>query len=184
MAINNLQEKFIHELGDIYDAEDQFLKGQQEMLQNASDSSLQQMIQKHMQQTEQQINNLDQVFGLLGQKPQLVICDGARGLVTEAQKTMKETADVPQIRDCAIAGAAEKVEHYEIASYRGLITGAQLMGQEQIISLLQQNLQQEESTAALIEANTPQLLRTAMQSEGMQQGSRGMSSDSYTTYTS
>src|SRR5690349_484699 len=104
MAINSLQEKFTHELGDIYDAEHQFLKGQEEMLQNATDPNLQQMIQKHMQQTQQQIQNLKQVFNVLGQQPQRVMCDGAKGIVSEGQKTMKETSGSPAIRDCAIAG--------------------------------------------------------------------------------
>jgi ferritin-like metal-binding protein YciE len=167
MAINNLQEKFTHELGDIYDAEHQFLKGQEEMLQNATDPNLQQMIQQHMQQSKQQIQNLEQVFNVLGQQPQRVMCDGAKGIVSEGQKAIKETSGSDTLRDCAIAGAAERVEHYEIASYRGLITAASLMGQQDIVSLLQQNLQQEESTAALIEQSTPTLLQKAMQEEGL-----------------
>lgn len=167
MAINSLNEKFMHELGDIYDAEHQFLKGQEEMLTNATDPNLQQMIQQHMQQTQQQILNLEQAFNVLGQQPQRVMCDGAKGIVSEGQKIMKETAGVPSIRDCAIAGAAARVEHYEIAAYRELVTAASMMGQQQLVSLLQENLQQEESTAALVEQSTPMLLQTAMQEEGM-----------------
>lgn len=161
MAINSLQEKFQHELMDIYDAEHQFLKGQELMLQNSSDPNLQAMIQQHIEQTRQQIRNLDQVFDLLGTKGQRVMCDGAKGILTEGQKLMQETSGVPAIRDCAIAGAASKVEHYEIAAYRGLILGAELMGQRQIVNLLTQNLQQEEQTAQLIEQSTPTLLRQA-----------------------
>ena len=66
MAINNLQDKFVHELKDIYDAEHQFLKGQEEMLQKATDQNLQNMITQHIDQSRQQIRNLDQVFNLLG----------------------------------------------------------------------------------------------------------------------
>jgi len=181
VAINNLNEKFLHELGDIYDAESQFLKGQQEMLQNATDPNLQQMITNHIQQTQQQIRNLDQVFSTLGQQPKREPCAGAKGLVTEAQKLLQETKSVPAIRDCAIAGAASKVEHYEISSYRGLITAADLMGQQDIVSLLQQNLEQEESTARMIEASSPQLLQIAMQQEGMQISQQG-TSQAYPTY--
>ena len=168
MAINNLQDKFIHELGDIYDAEHQFLKGQEEMLRNATDSKLKQMIQQHIEQTHQQISNLEQVYTALGQQPERVMCDGAKGIVSEGQKLLKETAGAPELRDCAIAGAASKVEHYEIATYRGLIQDAQLTGQQKIVSLLQQNLQQEESTAKLIEQSSPQLLQKAAQAEGLQ----------------
>ena len=171
-AINNLQEKFMHGLGDIYDAEHQFLKGQDEMLKNATDGNLQQMIQLHMEQTRQHISNLDQVFSLLGEQSQREMCVGAKGLISEGQKVMKDTSKYNALRDCAIAGAASKVEHYEIAAYRDLITAAQLMGQQQIVGLLQQNLQQEEQTAAKIEQSAPMLLQTAMQAEGMtmQQG--------------
>lgn len=181
MAINNLNEKFLHEVGDIYDAENQFLKGQQEMLQNATDPNLKEMITNHIQQTQQHIRNLEQVFSALGQQPQRQMCDAAKGLVSEAQKGMQETKAVPAIRDCIIAGAAAKVEHYEIASYRGLITGADLMGQQEIVSLLQQNLEQEESTAQLIEASTPQLLQKAMQQEGPAT-TQGQTSQAYPTY--
>jgi ferritin-like metal-binding protein YciE len=181
VAINNLSDKFMHELGDIYDAEHQFLKGQQEMLQNASSPQLQQMIQQHIQQTQQQIKNLDQVFSILGQQPERVMCDGAKGIVSEGQKGMNETHGNNAVRDVAIAGAASRVEHYEIAVYRGLITAADLMGRQDIVSLLQQNLEQEESTAQLIEASTPQLLQVAMQAEGTQVNQGGYSQQ-YPTY--
>jgi len=172
MAINTTNEKFMHELGDIYDAEHQFLKGQQQMLENATDPMLQQMITTHIQETEQQIQNIEQVFSLLGSKSQRESCAGAKGIVTEGQMLMKETASAPALRDCAIAGGASKVEHYEISTYRGLITGAKLMGQQEIVRLLQQNLQQEEKTAQMIEQNLPTLLQTAIAEEGMivQQG--------------
>ncbi len=163
-GISTTQEKFLHELGDIYDAEQQFLKGQQEMLQQASDPTLKQMLERHIGESEQQVQVLDQVFGLLGEKPKRESCAAAKGLVTEAQKVLKE-AETPELRDCLIGGAAAKVEHYEIASYRGLIVGAQQMGQDQVVSLLQRNLQQEEQTAQKAEQSAPQLLQKAMQAE-------------------
>jgi ferritin-like metal-binding protein YciE len=166
MAINNLQEKFVHELKDIYDAEHQFLKGQEEMLQKATDPNLQNMITQHIDQSRQQVRNLDQVFNLLGLQPDRTMCDGAKGIVTEGQKLFKQTNDAKELLDCAIAGAASKVEHYEIAAYRGLIQAADLMGQREIVSLLQQNLQQEEQTAQRIEQSTPLLLQKAAQFEG------------------
>ena len=95
------------------------------------------MITTHIGQTQQHIRNLEQVFSLLGQTRRET-CAGAKGIVTEGQKIMKETSQVPAIRDCAIAGAADKVEHYEIATYRGLIQGAQLMNQPEILRLLQE----------------------------------------------
>lgn len=165
MAIKSLEEKFIHEIGDIYDAEHRFLEAQQQMLGQASDNKLKTMIQEHIGQTEQQIKNLEQVYDALGQQPKRVKCDAAAGIVSEGQKTMKEASNSPAILDCVIASAASKVEHYEISSYRGLINGAQLMGQQDVLKLLQENLKQEEQTAQMVEQAEPQLLKQAMQSQ-------------------
>ncbi|HKC72902.1 MAG TPA: DUF892 family protein [Chloroflexota bacterium] len=166
MAMMTAQEMFQHEVGDIYDAEHRFLMGQQEMLNKATDLQLQGLIRQHIEQTQQHIRNLEGVFNLLGQQPKGVTCDSAQGLVTEAQKAMRDAASDP-IRDVLIDTAAAKVEHYEIASYRSLITDAVLMGQTEIQNLLQQNLQQEEQTAQLLEQTAPQLVRKALQTAGM-----------------
>ena len=91
---------------------------------------------------------------------------------------MKEAAGVPALLDCVINGAAGKVEHYEIASYRGLIAGAELMGQEQVVALLRENLSQEEQTAQLVEQSEPTLLRKALQQEG--QAAHGMGAAAHT----
>ncbi|HUS17123.1 MAG TPA: DUF892 family protein [Chloroflexia bacterium] len=165
MAINSLHEKFIHELRDIYDAEHQFLEGQQLMLQNATDPQLQSMITTHISQSQGQVRNLEQVFRLLGEESRRQTCDAAKGLVTEGSKGMKETSSVPAIRDCMINGSQSKVEHYEIAAYRGLVTGAQLMNQPDIVRLLQENLMQEEQTARLVEQSAPMLLEKAQQAD-------------------
>jgi ferritin-like metal-binding protein YciE len=163
MAIHSLEEKFIHEVGDIYDAEHRFLEAQQQMLQQASDKQLKSMIQEHIQQTEQQIRNLEQVYSAMGQSPKRVKCEAAAGIVSEGQKTMKEASSNPAILDCVINGAASKVEHYEISSYRGLIEGAKLMGQKDVVKLLQENLKQEEQTAKMVEQAETMLLQQAMQ---------------------
>ena len=164
MPISTLDEKFVHELGDAYDAEHQFTEAMQQMLQQASDSRLKHLLETHIGETQQQIQNLQQIFTLLGQQPEQVKCDGAAGLVSEAQKSMREAAGNPAILDCVIAGAAAKGEHYEMASYRGLVRGAELMGQQEVLHLLHQNLQQEEQTAQLIEDQVPKLLQKAMSS--------------------
>jgi len=157
-----MQEMFVHELGDIYDAEHQFLEGQQKMLEAATLPKLKTMITNHIAQTEQHIANLEQVFQLLGETAERVPCAGARGLVTEASKLIRETEAVPEIRDYAIAGCAEKVEHYEILSYKGLISAATQMGNQDVVALFRRNLAQEEQTAQLIEKNEPELLTRAM----------------------
>ncbi len=165
MAINNLNEKFMHELGDIYDAEHRFLEAQQEMLKQAKNTTVKTLLEEHITQTEQQIQNLEQVYSALDQRPKRMKCDAAAGLVSEGQKMMKEASGNPAILDCVIAGSQVKVEHYEVASYRGLIQGAELMGQDEILQLLQQNLQQEEQTAQRVEQSVPKLLKQAMSAQ-------------------
>ncbi|MDQ2830554.1 MAG: DUF892 family protein, partial [Chloroflexota bacterium] len=164
-AISTMQDLMLDQLGDIYDAEHRFLKGQQEMVQNATDQQLKSGIQLHIEQTQGHIQNLEQVFNLMGQQPKGVTCEASQGLVSEAKKDM-QGAGSDSIRDVLIDGAALRVEHYEIAAYTALIAGAQLMGQQQAVSLLQQNLQQEQQTAQKLEQMTTTLLQAAMQSTG------------------
>jgi ferritin-like metal-binding protein YciE len=164
MAIKTLQEKFMHGLGDIYDAEHRFLEAQQTMLPNADSETVRMNLETHIAETEEQIVNLTQVYELLGQKPQRVSCDAAAGLVKEGDKLLSETRAVPALADLAITGSCSKVEHYEIATYRGLIAGAEAMGQTDIVRLLSENLDQEENTAQKLEAGIPELLQSAMAS--------------------
>jgi ferritin-like metal-binding protein YciE len=161
VPITNLQEKFLYELADIYDAEHRFLEAQQQMLKEASGQELQGMIQTHIDQTQQQIQNLEQVYEQMGQQPERVTCEVAQGLVAEGQEGMQEAQAGP-LRDTMIASAQLKVEHYEVASYRGLLTAARQTGQNEVTGLLLQNLQQEEQTALLVEQSTPMLLQKAM----------------------
>jgi ferritin-like metal-binding protein YciE len=161
MAVTKTLEMFQHAMGDIYDAEHRFLRGQQLMITKATDPQLQNLLKEHVEQTRQQIRNLEEVFSLLGQRPKGVTCESARGLVVEAARSMDEAA-TDGLRDFLIASAATKVEHYEIASYRGLVMVAELMEQDQIKGLLEQNLRQEEHAADLLERSAPQLLRKAL----------------------
>jgi ferritin-like metal-binding protein YciE len=154
MAINNAQELFVHNLSEIYDAEHQFVEGQQEMAQQASDQDLKSAIEEHIGQTQQHARNLEGVFEQLGQQAQRATNEVAQGLVSSAQQLMQETQD-ENLRDCAINAAVIKVEHFEIGSYRGLVTAAQQMGQDEIVDLLQQNLQEEEQTAQTAEQSAP-----------------------------
>jgi ferritin-like metal-binding protein YciE len=158
MPINNAQQLFVHNLSEIYDAEHQFIEGQQEMAQQASDQDLKSAIEEHIGQTEQHARNLEQVFEQLGEQPQRATNEVAQGLVSSAQHLMQQTQD-ENLRDCAINAAVLKVEHFEMGSYRGLVTAAQQMGQDEIVDLLQQNLQQEEQTAQTAEQSAPQLLQ-------------------------
>ena len=160
MEIKTAVDKFMHDLGDIYDAEQQFLRGQQEMVSQATDTRLQKMIQTHIGETEQQIKNLEQVFEMMGKQPEPQECPGARGLVTEAKTVLSETTTGP-VKDTVIGGSAMKVEHYEMVSYNDLIDAAELMGEKQVARLLERNLRQEEKTAQKLERAAPKLMKKA-----------------------
>lgn len=167
MPLANAHEVFMHALGDIYDAEHRFLEGQREMVQKATNQSLENAIQDHIGQTEQQIDNLERVFKELGEEPHREPCEASQGLVEEAQHDIEE-AQTNAARDALINTAVAKVEHYEIANYRGLLTGARLMGHTRIVNLLEENLRQEEETAWIAENGAEELLRKASQEHGGQ----------------
>jgi ferritin-like metal-binding protein YciE len=159
--ITNLQQKFIYEIGAIYDAENRFLEAQQMMHQCCQQNQLKSLLENHIRETEQQIRNLEQVFNILGQQPQRVNCDAAAGLISDGQRFMLLAVDNPKVLELGLAAGQAKVEQLEIACYRSLIKGAEQMGQNQVVQLLQQNLQQEEQTAKKIEQCMPQLLQEA-----------------------
>lgn len=162
MAITTLEEKFMHELSDLYDAEDTFLDAQQDMLGQATSPIVQSLLQQHIAETKQQIESLEQIFQIMAQKAKRVKCEGAIGIVDEAQKLLKETSSSSGLIDLAIATSALKIEYYEIASYKGMIAGARMMGQNEVVALLLQNLAQEEQTAQKIEQNIETLQQQAL----------------------
>lgn len=166
MPVASTQELLLHELCELYDAEHRFLEGQVEMVHRATDGELQSSIENHIYQTRQHIRNLEQFFRELGEEPRRETNEVARGLVSEAQEGIEE-AQSDALRDCVINAAVVKVEHFEIGSYRGLISGARLMmGQSMVVDdLLQTNLQQEEETAQIAEQSAEGLLLEAMQAE-------------------
>jgi ferritin-like metal-binding protein YciE len=172
MPISNAQELFVHELGEIYDAEHRFIVGQQEMAEHATDESLKEAIQEHLEQTEKHAANVERVFTELGREAQRETNEAARGLVSEAQEGIQQ-AQSDALRDGAIVSAVIKVEHFEMGSYRSLLTAANLMGQTEIERLLRENMQEEEETARIAEQSAEELLQKAMQ-EGGQEGEQGL----------
>ncbi|MEJ7711710.1 MAG: ferritin-like domain-containing protein [Pyrinomonadaceae bacterium] len=161
-AIKTLDEKFKHELGDIYDAEHQFLDAQREMLPKATTPSVRRLLEQHIGQTEQQIGVLERAFAALGEEAERIKCQGAAGMVAENKKTLKDVSSSAALTDLSIAAGSVKVEHYEIVAYRSLIATAQAMGQTKVAALLQKNLAQEEATAQKIEAGLAKLNEQAL----------------------
>jgi ferritin-like metal-binding protein YciE len=165
MPISNVQGHFVRELCEIYDAEHRFLDGQVKMVHRATDHELQRSIENHIAQTRQHIADLERLFRELDEAPRRETNEAAQGLMSGAERGIEE-AQGDALRDCLIDAAVIKVEHFEIGSYRGLLTGARLMmGQPTAVDLLEANLRQEEETAQIAEQSAETLLQKAMQAE-------------------
>ena len=143
--IETLQDLFVHTLQDIYYAEQQITKALPKMISKATDPQLQQGFEKHLRETEGQIQRLDQVFGTLGLSPKGVECPAIDGIIKEADEIAGEIAD-KAVLDAALIAAAQAVEHYEIARYGTMCRWAELIGQKQAAKLLKETLAEEEAT--------------------------------------
>ncbi len=141
-----LEKFFIDQLKDIYWAEKHLIKSLPKMQKAATSGVLQEAIQDHLAQTEEQAARLEQVFELMGQKPAAKKCDGMEGLVKEAESAVEETEEGSMTRDAEIIMSAQKVEHYEIASYGTLVQLATIMGNEEVAGILQTPLDEEKET--------------------------------------
>lgn len=139
------QELFVEELKDLYNAEQQLTKALPKMAKAASDRELKAGFTKHLKETQGHVRRLERVFKLIGEKPKGKTCEAMKGLIKEGQEMMQE--DLPDtVMDAALIGAAQKVEHYEIASYGTLRTYAELMERPDVAELLQATLDEEGMT--------------------------------------
>jgi ferritin-like metal-binding protein YciE len=143
--LSSLDDLLVHELQDIYNAEGQILKALPKMAKAATNPELKTAFEEHRVQTEGHLRRLEEVFKLLGLPAKGKKCDGMAGLIEEGKKTMEQDAD-PAVLDAALIAAAQKVEHYEIASYGCVSTYAEMLGHDQVHELLGQNLDEEETT--------------------------------------
>ena len=140
---NDLHELFLQELADMYNAEHQLTKALPKMAKAAQSDELRQAFEEHLEETQNQITRLEQVFQSLGESMKRKTCKAMQGLVEEGGEIMEEQKGSSAI-DAALISAAQKVEHYEIASYGTLCTWAEQMGHEEALDLLKENLDEEE----------------------------------------
>jgi len=140
--MRDLNELFLEELADIYDAEKQLIKALPKMAESAKAPELQSALEDHLEQTQEQIRRLEQVFGIFTVKPRTKKCEVMSGLIEEAQDLMKEES-TPPVMDAALIAAAQKVEHYEIATYGTLRTWAEALGKDEAVDLLEETLNEE-----------------------------------------
>ncbi len=145
MALKSMQDLFVHELQDLYDAEQQIIQALPEMAKAASSQDLQNAFQEHLEVTKQQAQRLERIAQQLGVSPQGKPCKAMAGLIEEGHTVLNEQAD-PPVLDAALIAAAQRVEHYEIAGYGTARTFAQHLGNQEAAQLLQQTLEEESQT--------------------------------------
>jgi ferritin-like metal-binding protein YciE len=143
--IETLDDLFLHQLQDIYYAENEITKSLPEMIGKATDPQLKQGFQTHLAETENQIKRLEQVFQMLGKTPKQVDCPAIDGIIEEAEEVSGEISD-KNVLDAALVASAQAVEHYEITKYGTLIAWAKQLGRDDAARLLHQTLSEEMAT--------------------------------------
>jgi len=161
-----LQKFFTDQLKDIYYAEKELIKGLAEMKNASSTEELEDAFDNHSKQTERHIKRLEKVFQLIGKKAEGKKCEAMDGLLKEARNIISETEAGTLTRDAALIIAAQKVEHYEIASYCGLAQLAVTMGMNRAADLLEKTLQEEEQTDQLLTDIAESYINVSAEQEG------------------
>jgi ferritin-like metal-binding protein YciE len=145
MKLDSLDDLFVHELKDLLSAEKQLVKALPNMAKGASSETLKEAFENHLEQTKGHVERLEQIFEVLGKSARAEHCKAMEGLITEGSDLLEEEGDAT-VKDAALIGAAQRVEHYEIAAYGTTRTLAELLGQDQAVNLLQQTLDEEKET--------------------------------------
>lgn len=142
MQKDSLRQLYVDELKDLYNAETQLVKALPKMAKASSSAELRQAFEEHLRQTSEQVSRLEQIFEMMGEKATGKKCLGMEGLVKEGSETMQEEYS-DAVKDAAIIGAAQRVEHYEIAGYGTVRAFAELLGENEHIPLIEQTLEEE-----------------------------------------
>ncbi|HTR30631.1 MAG TPA: ferritin-like domain-containing protein [Puia sp.] len=142
---SRLKEFFTDELKDIYWAEQKLVKTLPKLQKAASSEELQEAFSSHLEETKGHVERLEQAFKLLGEKAQAKKCDAMEGITEEGASVIEDTDDGTATRDVALIMAGQKAEHYEIATYGGLIQIAQTLGLAEVANLLEQTLEEEKA---------------------------------------
>jgi ferritin-like metal-binding protein YciE len=143
--LHSLEDLFIDQLRDLYNAENQIIKALSKMAKTATSEELKNAFEEHLEQTKEHAERLEQIFDQLDMNPKGKKCKGMEGLIDEGKESMSE-AEESAVCDAALIAAAQRVEHYEMAGYGCARTYAQTLGNEQAARLLQQTLAEEKET--------------------------------------
>jgi len=145
MKIQNLRDLWIDELKDLFNAENQILKALPKMAKAAADDELRSAFEEHLEQTRGHVERLDQILSSIDETGRGKKCKGMEGVIAEGKEMLD--MDLPEpVGDAALIAAAQRVEHYEIAAYGTARTYAEILGEEEAVSLLEQTLEEEKAT--------------------------------------
>jgi ferritin-like metal-binding protein YciE len=144
-SLTTLNDLYLEELRDLYSAENQLLKALPQMAQKATAEELREAFTEHLEQTKEHVTRLEEIFEALGQKPEGKTCKGMQGVIEEGSEVLKMDGS-PSVIDAALIGAAQRVEHYEIAGYGTAATHAEQLGEDDAKDLLGETLEEEKET--------------------------------------
>jgi ferritin-like metal-binding protein YciE len=162
MSLNSLKDLLVDELKDLYSAETQLLKALPKMAKAATSPALKQGFEKHTEQTQVHAERLEEIFEILDESPKGKTCKAMKGLVEEGAEAIEE--DAPDaVKDANLIGAAQRVEHYEIAAYGTARAFAEILDEKRIVKLLQQTLAEEEATDKKLTALSAKVNRDALE---------------------
>jgi ferritin-like metal-binding protein YciE len=142
MKIQSMEDLFLEQIEDLYDAEKRLVKALPKMAEASTSQSLRQAFQSHLMETEGHVSRLENVFRALGKNAKSQTCDAMKGLVSEGEDMISDT-EPSSVRDAGLIASANRVEHYEIAAYGSARTFAEMLGMREAASLLEQTLQEE-----------------------------------------
>jgi ferritin-like metal-binding protein YciE len=144
MSVETLEELFIDELKDLYSAEKQIVRALPKLAKAASTPELQEALQSHLNETKGQVERLEQIAEIVGKKLTGKTCAGMKGVLEEGSEVLEEVEE-GNVRDAALIGASQRVEHYEMAGYGTARDFAKLLGLEDVVELLEQTLEEEKA---------------------------------------
>ncbi len=145
MSVTSIEELLVAELKDLYSAEKQITKALPKLVKAATSDELKSAFQSHLEETEGQVERLEQIGEILGTKLTGKTCDGMKGVLEEGTEMVDETDKGTSVRDAGLITAAQRVEHYEMAGYGGVIAYAKLLGMDDVVELLEETLEQEKA---------------------------------------
>ena len=178
VSINSLQDLYLEQLHDLYDAENQLIKALPELAEASSSEELRSGIEEHLEQTKEHAQRLETIFERLGEKAKGKKCKGMEGVIKEGSEILDEDM-AEDTKDAAIIAAAQKVEHYEIASYGTARTFANLLGDEEAAELLEQTLEEEKETDQKLTALAEEInVEASSEAESKRPGERAKSKSS------